>query len=55
MRYVGDVVYLNTGDWVESRTAVAETDDGAFEIIHWSQSEDRPGLEPLIEELEAAA
>jgi UDP-2,3-diacylglucosamine pyrophosphatase LpxH len=54
MRQVGDITYVNTGDWVESRTAVAETDDGVFEIIHWSHSGDRPALEP-IEELEAAA
>lgn len=55
MRDVGDIVYVNTGDWVESRTAIAETDDGTLEIIHWSQSGAKPGLEPLIEELEAAA
>ncbi len=28
--------YINTGDWVESCTAVAETYDGAFELIHWT-------------------
>ncbi|MBA3446450.1 MAG: hypothetical protein H0T56_02355, partial [Pseudaminobacter sp.] len=26
---------INTGDWVESCTAVAEHDDGRMEIIHW--------------------
>lgn len=30
------VQYINTGDWVESCTAVAETYDGEFELIHWS-------------------
>ena len=29
MRQVGDVLYINTGDWVESCTAVGETEDGA--------------------------
>ncbi len=29
--------YINTGDWVESCTAIAETDDGIFELIKWSQ------------------
>ena len=28
MRQVGDVIYINTGDWVESCTAVAETEEG---------------------------
>jgi UDP-2,3-diacylglucosamine pyrophosphatase LpxH len=27
--------YVNTGDWVESCTAVAETMDGQFELIKW--------------------
>ena len=28
--------YMNCGDWVESCTALAEHDDGHFEIITWS-------------------
>src|SRR6201996_5520283 len=28
--------YMNCGDWVESCTALAEHDDGQFEIINWS-------------------
>ncbi|MCJ9723075.1 UDP-2,3-diacylglucosamine diphosphatase [Agrobacterium sp. SHOUNA12C] len=27
--------YINTGDWVESCTAIAEHDDGTFELITW--------------------
>jgi UDP-2,3-diacylglucosamine pyrophosphatase LpxH len=27
--------YINTGDWVESCTAVAENFDGTFELIQW--------------------
>ncbi|MEX0590670.1 MAG: UDP-2,3-diacylglucosamine diphosphatase, partial [Xanthobacteraceae bacterium] len=30
-----EIVYINCGDWVESCTAVAEHEDGRFEIIHW--------------------
>ena len=30
------ISYLNSGDWVESCTAVVEHDDGRFEIINWS-------------------
>jgi len=29
--------YINTGDWVESCTAVAEHHDGTFEVIRWAE------------------
>ena len=32
------VRYINCGDWVESCTAVAEHDDGRFEIITWTRT-----------------
>lgn len=35
-RQVGDVHYVNLGDWVESCTAVAETKNGQLELIDWS-------------------
>ncbi len=28
--------YINTGDWVESCTAIAELHDGTFELIRWA-------------------
>lgn len=31
----GDIEYVNTGDWVESCTAIAERHDGSFELISW--------------------
>lgn len=31
------VHYINTGDWVESCTAIAENFDGEFELIRWSE------------------
>jgi UDP-2,3-diacylglucosamine pyrophosphatase LpxH len=34
-RRVGDIHYLNTGDWVESCTAIGEKEDGSFELIRW--------------------
>jgi hypothetical protein len=56
MRQVGDVLYINTGDWVESCTAVGETEDGTFEIIRWAaHSYGTPRLDTPVEELEAAA
>jgi len=30
------VRYINTGDWVESCTAIAEHQDGTFELITWN-------------------
>jgi UDP-2,3-diacylglucosamine pyrophosphatase LpxH len=36
MRDLNGVRYINTGDWVESCTAVAERHDGTMEIIRWS-------------------
>ncbi|WP_019170302.1 UDP-2,3-diacylglucosamine diphosphatase [Pseudaminobacter salicylatoxidans] len=35
MRDFDDFTYINTGDWVESCTAVVEHQDGRMELIHW--------------------
>jgi len=35
-RMIGDILYCNDGDWVESCTALAEHPDGRLEIIHWA-------------------
>jgi len=35
IKTIEGVLYVNTGDFVESCTAVAEHDDGRFEILHW--------------------
>ncbi|WP_367714598.1 UDP-2,3-diacylglucosamine diphosphatase [Nitratireductor sp. GISD-1A_MAKvit] len=37
MEEIRGVSYMNTGDWVESCTALAENADGRFEIITWAQ------------------
>ncbi len=34
---IDGIHYINTGDWVESCTAVAEHHDGTFEVIRWVQ------------------
>ncbi len=36
-RMIGDVHYLNSGDWVESLTAILEHDDGRFELMDFSR------------------
>jgi UDP-2,3-diacylglucosamine pyrophosphatase LpxH len=35
-REINGIIYLNTGDWVESCTAIVENHDGVMEIIHWA-------------------
>jgi hypothetical protein len=32
---IGAIHYLNSGDWVESLTALAETNTGEWKIIHY--------------------
>ena len=39
MRDLGGLTYLNCGDWVESCTAIAETLDGRFELIRWTEQQ----------------
>ena len=36
---MGEVLYLNCGDWVESCTALVEREDGAIELLHWSDQQ----------------
>lgn len=34
-KMIGEVHYLNSGDWVESLTAILEHDDGRFELLEY--------------------
>ena len=34
-RMIGDVHYMNCGDWVESCTAIVETEAGELRLVHW--------------------
>ena len=43
--------YINTGDWVESCTAIAEHDDGTFELISWREILDVEPPMALLEDL----
>ena len=42
---IDGIEYINTGDWVESCTAAAESYDGRLEIIHWM---DRQSIRPIL-------
>ena len=48
IRDVGGITYVNTGDFVESCSAVAEHADGRLEILEWKAavSDARPDLDP---------
>ena len=45
-RQIGNVLYVNTGDWVESGTAIAETADGTLEIIDWMKDHKKFQVQP---------
>ena len=36
--HFNDIQYLNCGDWVESCTAIGETEDGTFELINYLEA-----------------
>lgn len=42
--YIDDdeVLYLNSGDWVEHCTAIVEDDAGEFDILSWGETRVRP-------------
>ena len=56
---IGGTLYVNSGDFVESCTAIAEHDDGQFEILHWqTMAHERipaPSQKPLLAPPRAAA
>lgn len=43
---MGGFLYVNTGDFVESCTAIVEHDDGRLELIRWQQRDEVPDLSP---------
>ena len=47
MRDMGQVRYLNTGDWVESCTAIVETFEGEFIIVRWAEEAARTAPAPV--------
>ncbi|HMN73679.1 MAG TPA: UDP-2,3-diacylglucosamine diphosphatase [Rhodoblastus sp.] len=51
IRRIGAIDYMNTGDFVESCTALAERADGSFEILRWqavlAETPDTPASEAV--------
>jgi UDP-2,3-diacylglucosamine pyrophosphatase LpxH len=42
------IVYMNSGDWVESCTALVETHDGEWKIIHWHTEDDKSETDTVV-------
>ena len=38
IREIDGILYLNDGDWVESRSALVEHDDGRLELLDWQEN-----------------
>ena len=57
IRQMDGVTYMNCGDWVESRTAIAEHFDGRLELIRWNDAvaQQATALSPIAQELQPAA
>jgi UDP-2,3-diacylglucosamine pyrophosphatase LpxH len=45
-KLIGGIHYLNSGDWVESLTAIVEHHDGRFELVTWKEFAARLAPEP---------
>jgi len=54
-RDMSGVHYVNTGDWVESCTAVVENDEGELELIRWLDVLKARAAKPRLRAVEAAA
>jgi UDP-2,3-diacylglucosamine pyrophosphatase LpxH len=54
VRQIGSVTYVNTGDFVESCTAIGERLDGAMEILRWQKFADAEFAKGSVNELAAA-
>ena len=55
MQTLNGLLYLNTGDWVESCSAILETEDGALELMHWRAEEAAETAGPAEPEWQPAA
>lgn len=54
-KQVGEIHYLNSGDWVESLTAIIEHDDGQMELVRYSEFIERMTRSSMIEEVSGHA
>lgn len=55
VRTTDGVTYINTGDWVESCSALVEHNDGRLELLFWHETQGRRAHERVKERLPQAA
>lgn len=48
IKYYGDILYLNSGDWVESLSALVEDEQGEWSLIYYNETE--PKYQSLAED-----
>lgn len=48
-RMIDGVHYINTGDWVESCTAIGETESGEMELIRWREVMEARDAVPVLD------
>ncbi len=48
LKHLGNCMYANCGDWVESCSALVEHWNGAFEILHWHEETNQPCHLPRV-------
>jgi UDP-2,3-diacylglucosamine pyrophosphatase LpxH len=54
-KMIGEIHYLNSGDWVETMSALVEHDNGEWEVLYykeWAQEMDQPEVAALPQEWE---
>jgi len=49
-----DTIYLNSGDWVESCTALLEHHDGSIELVHYADRSESLKFLDTIQQSRAA-
>ena len=55
VQMLNGLLYLNTGDWIESCSAVVELEDGRLELLHWRMEETAQASGSAEPELQPAA
>ena len=48
MREIDGIIYMNSGDWVESLSALVEDHDGNWSLLYYNEAENSKVVEPTI-------
>jgi UDP-2,3-diacylglucosamine pyrophosphatase LpxH len=51
MRYIDGLIYMNSGDWVESLTALVEDHDGQWNLVYYTEADFEKMSEPVLKNL----